>query len=177
VRLTTSAGQCRARRVLIAIDSTGKTPADDPWPVRRLTVALETDPLSDDIASAMGWHQRQPFYTNSLPLLWGRSMPGGGLLAGRELLPIEMIAAVGLREAIDIAGVTLTARVRGLHASLSSIGVRRVWAGPIAREESGIPRLLEDPRVPNVWWAGGYGGHGLAQAFRLGQTAAVRLAD
>ena len=36
----------------------------------------------------------------------------------------------------------------------------------------GAPTLVEDPSLGEVVWAGGYGGHGLAQAFVLGRAAA-----
>ena len=32
-----------------------------------------------------------------------------------------------------------------------------------------------DPFVPNVVWAGGYGGQGIAQGFTLGRRAAERI--
>jgi glycine/D-amino acid oxidase-like deaminating enzyme len=53
--------------------------------------------------------------------------------------------------------------------------LKRAWAGPIARSAAGIPGLADDPRLRGVLWAGGYGGHGLAAAFRLGGRAAHRL--
>jgi len=43
-------------------------------------------------------------------------------------------------------------------------------------DESGVPSVVADPDLAGVWWAGGYGGHGLAQAFRLGEIAARTIA-
>lgn len=139
------------------------------WPHRQLTVALETTAISDDLANEIGWRDRLPFYTNELPLLWGRTLDDGALLAGRELVPLDDDP---LDLAFEHASATLLARIRALHPALASIEARRFWAGPIARDERGVPSVVPDPDLTGVWWAGGYGGHGLAQAFRLGKIAA-----
>jgi glycine/D-amino acid oxidase-like deaminating enzyme len=164
-----------ARRVLVAVDATAISAPFDPWSLRMLTVALETGPLGDQRFEELGWHERQPFYTNDLPLLWGRTLASGGMLAGRELLAIDRLRPGDIGRAIHAAGIKLTSRVRGLHPSLADIDVVRVWAGPIARDQAGVPGLREDPLMPQVLWAGGYGGHGLAAAFTVGRLAAQRL--
>jgi gamma-glutamylputrescine oxidase len=142
------------------------------WPQRQLTVALETAPVLDALAEEIGWRDRLPFYTNELPLLWGRTLDDGALLAGRELVPID---ADPLELAFERASATLLARIRALHPALASIEARRFWAGPIARDERGVPSVVADPDLDGVWWAGGYGGHGLAQAFTLGKVAAQQF--
>ena len=161
-----------ASRVLIATEAASAPSPFDPWPTRHLTVALETEPVADETLAEMGWDDRLPFYTNDLPLLWGRVLDSRGILAGRELMSLEDMKDRDIGAAIEDAGRTLTARVRALHPALADVVVRRVWAGPIAQDASGIPGIHRDPRMAHVWWAGGYGGHGLAQAFRLGQAAA-----
>lgn len=171
VRVTGPAADILARQVLVAVDATSHSGASDRWPVRKLTIALATTPIGDDLASAIGWRTRLPFYTNDLPLLWGRALDDGAMIVGRELIDLDEVAAqtdFEIRRAIEEAGKRLLARARRLHPALASIDAARVWAGPIARDASGIPSLTPDSEVPGVWWAGGYGGHGLAQAFRLG---------
>ena len=143
------------------------------WPQRQLTVAMETTVIPDDLADEIGWRDRRPFYTNELPLLWGRALDDGALLAGRELVPLDDSAS--FEPAFQQASARLIARIRGLHPALARIEPRRFWAGPIARDESGVPSVRPDPDVRGAWWAGGYGGHGLAQAFRLGALAATAI--
>lgn len=157
--------------VLYATDATD-TGTRRLWPQRQLTVALQTTPISDALASEIGWRDRLPFYTNELPLLWGRTLDDGTLLAGRELVPLD---ADPLELAFEQASAKLLARIRALHPALASIEARRVWAGPIARDERGVPSVVPDTDLRGVWWAGGYGGHGLAQAFRLGAMAATAI--
>ncbi len=169
--------EVRSSAVVMCVDATARpTDAPDPWPQRLLTIALETDVVTNGTAAAIGWSDRRPFYTNELPLLWGRSLADGAMIAGRELVSIENDRPADLPAAIAAAGARLTARIRGLHPALATLGVRRIWAGPIARDARGVPAIVADPNVPGVWWVGGYGGHGLAQAFRLGGRVPATIA-
>jgi len=148
----------------------------DPWPQRVMTIALHTDPLEPADLESLGLAAHLAFYTVDVPLLWGRVMPDHSLLIGRETQPFPEIghlenAADGLLR----AGARLSFRVRALHPVLSEINVRAIWTGPIARTVAGHPVTIADPLVPNLWWAGGYGGQGIAQAFRLGQRAAEHV--
>lgn len=177
VAVATSSRMLRARTVVFAVDATSRSsePEIDLWPVRQLTVAVETYPVLEVVTDAMGWRDRLPFYTNELPLLWGRGLDDGGLLIGRELVPVDHPDSASLSRAIVLAVSRLLDRIHGLHPVLATIGLRRAWAGPIARDDRGVPSVQRDRHVPGVWWAGGYGGHGLAQAFRLGEIAARRI--
>ena len=174
-RLTaTGHGQAiRADAVLYATDATDAA-TRRLWPHRQLTVALETTPIPEALADEIGWRDRLPFYTNELPLLWGRTLDDGALLAGRELVPLD--DSTSFAPAFQQASARLVARIRGLHPALAAIEARHIWAGPIARDERGVPSVVPDPDLAGVWWAGGFGGHGLAQAFRLGKQAAVEIA-
>jgi sarcosine oxidase len=171
-----SAGQVdiAARHIVMAIDAMTWGRTFDPWVKRTLTVALQTVPRPG-LADAIGL--KQPFYTRELPLLWGRSIGDGSLLFGRELIEWQAAAPAGeLRRQVALAGERLASRFRGLHPCLKDIGVQRVWAGPTAQSATGVPAIVEDPSGPGVVWAGGYGGHGLAQAFTLGRRVGARLA-
>lgn len=175
VTIRTSVGLVSANVVLVATDATSRLVDVDPWPVRAITVVVETARPSPAILRRAGWPDEQPFYTNDLPLLWGRHLPSGGLLVGRELLTDSPRDAADTTRAIHAAGLRLGARIRGLHPAFVDLDVARVWAGPIARTQAGLPMIHVDPAQPRVVWAGGYGGHGLSQAFRLGARAADAL--
>src|SRR4029077_9575754 len=103
---------------------------------------------------------------------WGRLLPDGTFLFGRELLPFPRESIPGaLSGELASAGDRLIARVRGLHPGLKDLTMRRLWAGPTARTAAGVPALVEDRDLPGVLWVGGGGGDGLGQAFRLGSLA------
>jgi sarcosine oxidase len=175
VEIETSLGRVDADRVIVATDATSLVEHRDPWPVRLTTIVIETTPPSDAQLDRAGLRDRQPFYTNDLPLLWGRLLPGGGLLVGRELISGTAHDAASLDRAMLAASLRLIARTRGLHPAFVELDIARVWAGPIARDDRGIPTIHADPEIDGVIQAGGYGGHGLAPAFRLGAMAARAL--
>jgi len=172
VAVVTDRGSLHGDRVIMAVDAMWRRPSFDPWTERVITVALATGPLSDDAVTAIGLSPHLSFYTRDLPLLWGRMMPDQSLLVGRETLPWTSIeSASGIGDGLEAAGERLWSRVRRLHPALRNVSVRHVWGGPIARAAAGVPAIAADPSVPNVFWVGGYGGHGLAQAFRMGRIA------
>lgn len=165
-----------ARAVIMATDAVAWRCEQDPWTERTLTIALQTSPAPRETIAAIGLEPRQPFYTREPPLLWGRPLRDGSFLFGRELTTFPMgtppeLTAVRVAE----AGERLATRVRGLHPRLAELDVQRVWAGPTARTSEGVPAIVEDRNIPHVHWTGGYGGHGLAQAFTLGRLAAAEV--
>ena len=148
----------------------------DPWPVRRLTVALETTPLTDNQAASLGWRERQPFYTNDLPLLWGRALPRRQD-DRRARAAIDEYHRAEINAAFRDAGARLIARVRGLHPAARALDAVRIWAGPIARNDEGIRQYTGIPRstvrsgravtVATAW----------RQRLRLGAVAARRMIE
>ena len=174
MNVVTDRGSLRADHVIMAVDALAWRASFDPWAERVITVALTTAPLSENTLAAIGLRPHQAFYTRDLPLLWGRVMPDRSLLVGRETLswpPPD--SEIRVRDQLDEAGTHLASRVRDLHDALRDVGVRHVWGGPIARTAAGVPAVVPDPRIPHVQWVGGYGGHGLAQAFRMGRLVST----
>jgi glycine/D-amino acid oxidase-like deaminating enzyme len=169
--VVTDRGSLRGDRVIMAVDAMSWRPSFDPWAERVVTVALTTEPLTDDALGAIGLGPHQSFYTRDLPLVWGRAMPDQSLLVGRETLAWAAVNLEKRRDGIEAAGERLALRVRSLHPALRDLAVRNVWGGPIARTAAGVPAIATDPSIRNVLWVGGYGGHGLAQAFRMGRLA------
>lgn len=171
----TDRGQITAQHVVMAVDATAQTDRFDPWRERVITLALQTTPLSEAVLAAVGLTAHQAFYTRDLPLLWGRVMPDRSMLIGRETLAFPGSHTKVLPDDFATASARLTARVHRLHPALTHIEVRRTWGGPIARSPGGVPAIVVDPNHPRVIWVGGYGGHGMAQAFKLGRLTAERL--
>jgi glycine/D-amino acid oxidase-like deaminating enzyme len=188
VRLVTSRGNLDAEFALLAVDavSWAASAQDEPFPDRTLTVALETTPIDADSAASAGLDGVSAFYTSELPLLWGRPTTGGRYLFGRELVAFPWSGSVSdeSRHRVERAGERLLARVRRLHPALHGVVASRIWAGPTARNASGVPAIVADRSTAmdshvndrtRVFWMGGCGGHGLAQSFRLGAIAARRM--
>ena len=97
--------------MLYATDATSQSEAGAAlWPQRQLTVAIETTAIPDTVADDIGWGTRLPFYTNELPLLWGRPLDDGALLAGRELVPFD--GTTDTEAEFAAAAARLRARIR-----------------------------------------------------------------
>jgi glycine/D-amino acid oxidase-like deaminating enzyme len=178
VSVTTTAGIMRTRFLVMATDAmlAPASGAADPWDERGVTVAMQTMPLDDSEISALGLTPNLAFYTDDVPLLWGRVMPDQSLLIGREMAATTSDAPPSAQStAVSVAGARLLERVRGLHPALGHVGLKRVWGGPIVRTKAGIPVVVPDAAIPHVTWVGGYGGHGIAQALRVAQLAAKDL--
>jgi gamma-glutamylputrescine oxidase len=176
VRLATNRGAIVARQAVMATDAMLAPGASDPWDERGITVAIQTMPLEEGARASLGLGPDQAFYTADLPLLWGRVMQDGSLLVGREMLTCAPGASSReIPGLLSAAGVRLLARTRGLHPTVARIALKRVWGGPVARTAAGVPIVARDPDIAHLTWAGGYGGHGIAQAFRVGRLVAEQL--
>ena len=177
VVVRTNDGAIAARKVVMATDAMlWSSPTRDPWVERAITVAMQTHPVSATAIARMGLTPHLPFYTDDMPLLWGRVMPDLSLLVGRELVPGSLdTAPATLSSAVASAGARLLERTRRLHPSLADVALKRAWGGPIASTKKGTPAVVADHAIPGVLWAGGYGGQGIAQSFRVAQLAAEAL--
>jgi gamma-glutamylputrescine oxidase len=176
IEVTTDHGTITANAGIMGVDAISWRRGFDPWRERVITVSMQTVPVSSDALAALGLGADEAFYTVDMPLLWGRVMPDRSLLVGRETQPFPSHpGAQGLGNGLAEAGTRLLRRIRGLHPTLTTIERQRLWAGPLARTAAGHPIIAEDPFVPSLVWAGGYGGQGIAQAFTLGARAAEEV--
>ena len=179
LRLETSAGTLVADRVLLATNAYSLPFSElQARATPMLALALATTALEETAIRQLGLQSRRPFYTQDLPYLWGCLTAQNALVLGSGLLcsPSGGIASVSLEspEARRLFS-TLERRIRGLHPALSGIHFTHRWAGPIAIMHDRRPVLEPHPHLPHVLVAGGYSGHGLAQAIRMGRLAAERL--
>jgi glycine oxidase len=176
IRMSTDRGVLTAGFGVMAVDAMCWRRGFDPWRQRVMTVSLQTASVSVSDLAGLGLQPDEAFYSIDAPLLWGRVMPDRSLLVGRETGPFPQSAGhEELGIGLTLAGRRLSARVRGLHPVLSEIAIPRVWTGPLARTTAGHPTITVDPFVPQLLWAGGYGGQGIAQGFRLGRRAGERI--
>lgn len=143
-----------------------------------LTLALATEPLEQSAIRELGLESRLPFYTQDLPYLWGRLTGQNALVLGCGLLGVESgdLASLSLESAEAKHQFSeLERRVHGLHPALARVSFSHRWAGPIVITEDWRPVLRQHSRSGRVLVAGGYSGHGLAQAIRMGALLADRI--
>lgn len=174
-------GRVRAERVVIALNAYATRLIAAREPLREaLTLAVRTSPVARERREAAGLGAGQPFYTVDLPYLWGRSLPGGGLVFGAGLAPERPVALEG--RSVDAPEVAarldaLEERVAKLHPALAGVRFEGRWAGPVAFRAARVPFLTEVAGAPSVIAAGAYAGHGLALGVRAARHVARAILD
>jgi glycine/D-amino acid oxidase-like deaminating enzyme len=145
----------------------------------RLTLAVATEPISEENLGKIGLGQRKPFYTTDLPYLWGRVRRDNSIVWGAGLVQSP--------DSDDLDGVDISAaeparifaalenRVRGLHPALERVRFTHRWGGPIMFRDSWKPVLTWHPlaeKKRNAVVIGAFAGHGVALSSYLGRWAA-----
>lgn len=180
VVLELDAKDVRARHVLVAsnaqsLELSGLATRAQP----KFTLALATEPLSQDQMQEIGLADGRPFYTVDLPYLWGRVAYGNRVIFGsglvhledwRELLAIDVTRG----EAAELFA-SLERRVNNLHPALRDVRFTLRWGGPILIAEQWKPVFSRHPESANVIVLGAYSGHGVALSVYLGAWAAEAM--
>jgi glycine/D-amino acid oxidase-like deaminating enzyme len=146
----------------------------------KLTLAVATAPVSDEIIEAVGLGERKPFYTVDFPYLWGRLCKDNSIIWGAGL--VDPPESRDVRE-VDIADTesarlfaSVERRVRSLHSALRDLQFTHEWGGPILFRDGWLPPVLDwHPTHPNALVLGAYTGHGVALSSYLGSWAAEAL--
>jgi glycine/D-amino acid oxidase-like deaminating enzyme len=142
------------------------------------TIAVATEPLSEDERQEIGVAHGKPFYTVDLPYLWGR-LWGDAVIFGAGLVHTEnwrelLSLNIDQGEAGEVFG-RLEKRVRGLHHALREVHFTHRWGGPICIAEEWKPVFEHHAQSNNAIVLGAYSGHGVAQSVYLGAWAAEVL--
>ncbi len=170
----------RANQVLFAANSESlELTSLDRRGQSKLTMALATEPLSDEKLAAIGMANGKPCYTTDLPYLWGRLVHKNQLIFGSGLVDVSNwkdLTAIDVRsgKAAELLN-NLGNRVRGLHPALSDVKITHRWGGPILITEDWRPVFELHPKSKNAVVLGGYSGHGVALSVYLGSWAAEFL--
>jgi glycine/D-amino acid oxidase-like deaminating enzyme len=145
----------------------------------KLTLALATEPLSQQQIEAIGLGARKPFYTVDFPYLWGRLLHSNAAIFGCGLVEVDDWR--GLYGLSVETGKTKTlldrleTRVHNLHPALREVAIAHRWGGPILLTENWTPIFERHPLSERAIVLGGYCGHGVALSTYLGTWAAEAL--
>jgi glycine/D-amino acid oxidase-like deaminating enzyme len=167
----------RARRILIATNAESLELSSLSGQAQpKFTLAVATEPLSDQQISSLGLESGKPFYTVDLPYLWGRVFHhrrvifGSGLVHlddWRELLTLNVAEGKPAELLAD-----LERRVRDLHPVLRDVRLSHRWGGPILIADAWKPVFRLHAQHRDVIVLGAYSGHGVALSVYLGAWAA-----
>jgi glycine/D-amino acid oxidase-like deaminating enzyme len=178
--LEVSGKQVRARRVLLATNAASlELSALAGLAQPKFTLAVATEPLSQDHIRSLGLASGKPFYTVDLPYLWGRLVFGNRVIFGsglvhlddwRELLTLD----VATGQAAELM-THLENRVHNLHPVLRDVRLSHRWGGPILIADKWRPVFTHHAANRNVIVLGAYSGHGVALSVYLGAWAAQSM--
>jgi len=145
----------------------------------KLTLAMVTQPVSEEKLHSLGLASSKPFYTIDLPYLWGRLLNGNQIMFGSGLVSVNnwrelatLDVSVGEARALMDR---LEKRVHTLHPALADIDISHRWAGPILIAEASRPIFSYHPKDSRIIVLGAYSGHGVALSVYLGKWAAEAL--
>jgi glycine/D-amino acid oxidase-like deaminating enzyme len=171
----------RAGQVLIATNAESLELSDLSGSAEpKFTLALATEPLTDEQLNDLGLSTLKPFYTVDMPYLWGRPLHRNQLIFGSGLVHLEhwselLNLNIASGEAAGLMRL-LESRVRSLHPALKEAQFANRWGGPILIADEMIPVCKHHVRSKNIIVLGGYSGHGVALSVYLGRWAADVLA-
>lgn len=132
------------------------------------TYAIASEPVSRETLAEAGWGDERPFYTLSMPFLWGRTTEEGRILIGAGLSPIRKVKAEMLEH--------LEERFHNLHPAFERVKVEYRWWGEICIPHDWTPKILTSPLHDRILYLGGYAGHGCALSHLFAERVASYLA-
>jgi len=118
-----------------------------------------------------GADPRTPYAWSVDPPVYVRPESGGWLLSPCD----EEAFPPGAPPADPEAPVWLAERLRGAFPSLAAIPVARTWAELRTFSGDGDFVLGPDPRLHNLCWAAGLGGHGMTASSAVGELVAALM--
>jgi len=142
----------------------------------KFTLAVATEPLTQEQLQSLGLASGKPFYTIDLPYLWGRLWQDNRIIFGsglvhvsdwRELLNLD----VNTGEAARLMK-NLERRVHGFHPVLEKIEITNRWGGPILIADKWQSVFAHHPKSAHTIVLGAYSGHGVMLSVYLGAWAA-----
>jgi glycine/D-amino acid oxidase-like deaminating enzyme len=163
----------RATNVVLA---TNAFPAPAPGPRSMLPLeaqAIATEPLAPEIVAELGWNGGYAV------------LESGGIAPYYRLTAdLRVVLGGGVPQLPDGASADASRQstwrqqerwLRALHPALSGVRVSHRWSGYIAITRDWLPVVGPSERVPGLWFAGGWCGHGLAFSIRSGRELAQAL--
>src|SRR5262249_46644029 len=156
-RVGTSVGEVSAGEVLVATN--GYTGEAVPWLMRRLvpigSYVIATEPLDRSLADGLIPRRRMTFDSKHF-LYYFRTTDDGRLLFGGR-------AEFGrpTPDATERAATILRRGLTTIFPQLAGARIAYAWSGNVAFTRDQMPCA---GRLNGMWFAAGYGGHGIAMA-------------
>ena len=168
-RVQTTSGDLQAQDVLMATN--GYTDAAAPALQRRYvpigSYIIATEPLAEDVAASLLPRRRMAFDTKHFLYYFRVTADRRLLFGGRAEFGRPSPDTTRRASAILSTGMTT------IFPELGGVRIDYAWSGNVAFTRDQMPRA---GRLDEVYYAGGYCGHGVAMATYLGEQIARRIA-
>ncbi|MFP5345522.1 MAG: NAD(P)/FAD-dependent oxidoreductase [Actinomycetes bacterium] len=188
VALTTRGGTVTARQCVLATDAfTGRLGLLADTVVPLTAHVVRTAPLGPLELTALGWRHRDSVVDCRTFFDYYRLTPDDRLVlgGGRAGVPRPLSAD---RQGTERPGTApdrsqaaawrrLESRIARLFPVLDDVPVTDRWSGPIGAVVDRLPRVGAVPRLPGVWFTGGWCGHGIPLSVAAGADLARRMSD
>lgn len=159
--ITTDDGAAVADHVVIATDAFG-SPGSPAGVVGLRVQAGVTEKLPHATLTALASLAEEPLIGHSELAPYFRLTSDARLVVGGGAVQRGPYGS-----AAPLPGRLRTA-LRGLSQTLADVELEATWAGPIGVTRDGLPVVGRHRHDPNVYYAGGYNGHGLAASVYTG---------
>lgn len=173
VQLETTLGAIRARAVVVAVNAW--IPALLPQfkqaitPVRGQVLAYA--PVAPVFSAGLGAD------SSGTGEYWQQTPDGTIVLGGCRAVTPGREAGNLVSQPTTEVQTALEALLPRLFPALAGLQVRQRWAGLMAFTPDYLPVVDRVPQLPAVWIVGGFSGHGMPFATRLGQLVADAVSD
>lgn len=135
---------------------------------------VETEPLSQEQRSAMGWAGQEGISTRHLIPETYRWTGRGSIAAGTRMVHYARNNELSTR-GDETSFAVIERSLRARFPALESVNIAARWGGWVASTTDSLPVLGTGGTHLNVFHAVGYSGHGVAQATLLGDILAARV--
>lgn len=145
------------------------------WVAPLRVTQFETEPLSEEQRSRIGWQGREGIYTAHEMLENFRLTEHGTLIGGSKIVRNKF--GGGLPEGYhEPTFAKLTTMFRDRFPELSDVKIAKWWGGWIGMTTNFLPRIGAHKKHPNIHHAIGFNGHGVPQTTLAGSILADTIA-
>lgn len=178
-RVETSAGTLRARAVVVAVDAAAPgLPLATGGMLGLEVCAQATAPLPADLLAELGGPQSAHVLSPRDLGAYRRITADGRLIiGGGPVTPWHGLGPAGLDRFRRRAGEWQRRWLLALHADLAHVPIEHRWSGRITVTRDGLPVLGRAAGPGEIWYAGGWNGHGLAATVAAGERLAESVLD
>lgn len=164
--VSTDDGELVADHVVVAVNGFGADLKSPAGVVGLRVQAGVTEKLPQEAIEALEGLRSEPLIEHGELSPYFRLTPDGRIVVGGGAVlrgPFGSMAP---------APEKLRAAVRRLSPELSEVDIESTWAGPVGMTRDGLPVVGRHPRDPQLYYAGGCNGHGLAVSMHHGAQLA-----